>query len=295
MGAECSPGSGSTEATVAPGAGSRNGAGRQSARLDDRLAIDPHRGATVRPPRSRRGLHRALTIEPLLNDDQYDRMMGMRDEWDRRQEERERWRENREQYQQMVEELPDQLQMNDTQREEFNRFVEQRRGRFRSRMAEMRPLWEQMGEARQAGDEARMEELRHQLEDMRPPPEQMREEFLKELEEFLPDNQKPLLAEYAGQAPVGVTSAPARLRTLDVRDVLSAARRVRMEREQRRQLRLIAREAIKQDYQIRRRDNEAQQKLAQTLTEKITGILNDEQKEEFDTQLERLRSSRRTR
>ena len=229
-------------------------------------------------------------VEPILTDEQYDRFMDMRDEMDRRREEGERRREARESYEQMVEELPDKLNLDDAQREAFGKLLETRSATFRERMEQMRPLWQQMREAREAGDQARIEELTRQVEELRPDPDAFRADFLEQVEGLLNDTQKPLLAEYRGQLAVVTEERP--LRPADVRDILTAARRVELEREQRRRLRLIAREALRDAYKIDRKDKDAQAALAASVKEKIAGMLEQEQLKAFERQIERARSAR---
>jgi hypothetical protein len=241
-------------------------------------------------------------MEPSLSDDQYDRMMDMREQWRQRQEERNQAREERQRYREMIEELPEQLKMSDEQRESYERLVEQRREQRRSRMEQMRPLWREMREAWDSGDEARVEELRQKLGDMRPSMEQATAELLKQVEEqVLKDDQKPLLDEFRsqqgwtdGEMPAA-DARPGEPRTLDAREVLHAARRVRMERTQRHELRLLARETIKKQHDIRRSDKEGQAKLAAEVQKKIVDMLDAEQKSVFEKELKRAQSRRPSR
>ncbi|UCG17410.1 MAG: Spy/CpxP family protein refolding chaperone [Phycisphaerales bacterium] len=229
-------------------------------------------------------------VEPLLNEEQYDRFMEMRDGMDRRHEEGERRREARESYERMVHDLPDQLKLDDAQREAYDKLLETQREASRERMQQMRPLWEQMRQAREAGDEERIEELTRQVEELQPDREAFRDDFLEQVEGLLNDTQKPLLAEYRGQFAVAPGERP--LRPADVRDILTAARRVELEREQRHRLRLVAREALKDAYKIRRTDKEAQAALAASVKEKIVEMLEQGQRKEFERQIQRARSTR---
>ncbi len=276
---------------------------REAAENDDEQRVEELRAQLEEMADPRDSIRQVFDeIEPTLSDDQYDRLTEMRDEWDQRRQRMEREREQRRQYREMIEKMPEELKLDDSQREEFERLVEQRRDRMRARFQEMRPLWREMQSAREAGDDARVEELQQQMAGMRPDREQATEQLLKEIrEKILKEDQVPLLEEYQQQLLGGGEAAaesgtPAKLRELDAREILHVARRVHMDREQRHQLRLLARDAVKKQHEIRRGDKEGQAKLAESVQKQIVTMLNDEQKQRFNKELEtaRMRSRSRT-
>ena len=121
-------------------------------------------------------------IEPILNDEQHERFMEMREGMERR-------REDRQEYRRMLRELPDEVGMDDTQREQFRELLQSRRGRMHQQMTEMRPLFQEMREAEESGDQDRVEELRSQFREFRRNPENMRAELLDQVSELLREDQ----------------------------------------------------------------------------------------------------------
>jgi hypothetical protein len=160
-------------------------------------------------------------------------------------------------------------------------------------MREMRPLHEQMRAAREADDRDRIAELRGEFDAMRPDPERMHAEFFEGVQDLLRDDQKKTLASYRArfEAREGDGQAP----TEDVRVILAAARRARLSHEQKEELEAIRREAVRASREIRRRDREGQARLAATIKAKIVEMLDAEQVEQYEREIERLRSRSRGR
>jgi Spy/CpxP family protein refolding chaperone len=92
----------------------------------------------------------------------------------------------------MAERLAEALDLDDTQQGQFDEIVARYRERWeeqRTRGGEMREIFEEMREAREAGDEARIEELRHRLREARRGGEELRTQFFDEVEKILREDQ----------------------------------------------------------------------------------------------------------
>jgi hypothetical protein len=219
-------------------------------------------------------------IEPILREDQVATLWEIQDRMQRRQE---GWQS----YRSVVDDLPDELKLDTTQREEFDRIMESRRQQMRDRGSELRPLFEEMREASEAGDQERVEELRRQLEEARPDPASMLPGLFDELEGVLNDEQKERLAAFRERLETGGADAEQR-EPEDVRNVLRAVRRLRLDSEQKSDIREIEREAVGAYRKIGRRNQEEQARLAVEVKKEILALLDAEQAEQFEQQLNRL-------
>ncbi len=156
---------------------------------------------------------------------------------------------------------------------------------------QMRELVNQMRQARAAGDEERLAELREQMRSLRPDPQHLLDAFFSGLERFLTPAQLKAVEAYREET---LADADTRAdRELDVRRVLRAARRLRLTGEKRQQLREIEREAMREVRKLRRRDREGQALLAEKIADEIRDLLTPEQVEKFDQLLERQSGLRR--
>jgi len=224
-------------------------------------------------------------IEPILREDQIARLWEIQDRMERGGGDRDR-------YGRMVRELPDELGLDEKQREEFRQILASQREQMRERWSEQRPLLEQMREAQEAGDRERVEELRRQFEASRPDPATMFEGLFEELAEILTKEQQQRLAAYRERVEGGGRDAQGGPGS--VRDVLRAVKRLRLSSEQKDEVRDIEREAIRQYRKIGRRKQEEQAALAAAVKKEIVAMLDAEQVKQFEQQLQRLgRGSRR--
>lgn len=233
------------------------------------------------------GLVEALDeLEPILRDDQVAKLWEIQDRLQSRDAERSRFM--------AIRELPDELELDEQQRQEYEEILRSGRERMRGRFEEMRPLVEEMREAAEAGDEERVAELRRQMEEARPDSGSMFDGFYEELEKILNEEQIKRLAEFRQRVEGG---GPDEKRgPADVRDILRAAKRLRLDGEQKEGIRDIEREAIGAFRKIGRRDKEGQAGLAADVKADIIELLDAEQVEQFEEQLKRLgRGSRRER
>lgn len=219
-------------------------------------------------------------IEPLLREDQLERLHAMQEQMQQR-------RRSGEAFRRVMTELPEELGLDEGQRQQWDELLAARRDQRRGQWEEMRPAMEEMRAAREAGDEARMEELRRQLEETRPNPEQMLATFLEEVEGILRDDQKGILEAYRQELGVGgqqeEVSEPG-----DLRNILRAVKRVRVSSEQRAAIKEIEQKAGKAWREIDRRDAEARGELADRVKQQLLDVLDPEQTRQFEGNLERL-------
>ncbi|MBU0617878.1 MAG: Spy/CpxP family protein refolding chaperone, partial [Planctomycetes bacterium] len=117
-------------------------------------------------------------LEPILREDQVARLWELQDRMQGRGQDRERYRR-------VINDLPDELDLSDEQRDEFEQLLNSQREKMRERWSDVQPLMDEMREARQAGDEERVRELQEQLEQTRPSQEAMFEAFFVELKDML--------------------------------------------------------------------------------------------------------------
>jgi len=225
-------------------------------------------------------------VAPLLREDQLDRLYEMQDRMDGQ-------RRRGEMYRRLMTDLPQELGLDEVQREQWDELMASGREQHRERWQETRSLWEEVRAAEAAGDQERAQELREQLDGMRPDPEQMLSTFFEQVEKILRDEQKAVLENFRQEFGIG-REGEARGQA-DVRNILRAARRVRLSSEQRDEFRLIERDAMRARREIRRRDTEGQALLAAKVKKQIVELLDPEQTREFEEHLKRLdRRSRRS-
>lgn len=219
-----------------------------------------------------------MQIEPTLRPEQVEKLDEMRDRMDRDREGRDRFR--------MMRELPDTLKMDEEQRAQFEAISEEARAQFGERMQAMRPLFEEMNAAREAGDDAKVEELRKKMEASRPDMTADTEAFLARVESFLRDDQKQLLADVRDDMGLGAAGAQ-NGGTVDVKEMFRLAKRLRLHGEQKDQLKELEQEVMR-DYREVRRDASAKAALAERTRSELERMLDDEQRARFAQQIERV-------
>ena len=231
------------------------------------------------------GLAEALEeLEPILRDDQLSKLWELQDRMQSRQNDRDRYRR-------ITQDLPDELGLSDEQRDEFQELLRAQREQMRGRWGEIRPLMEEMRQAREAGDDERVQELRRQLEETRPSQEAMFEGLFEELKDSLTEEQLERLVAFREELATGGRDrqgGPG-----DVRNVLRAAKRLRLDSDQKEQIREIEREAIGAYRKISRQAKDEQAALAVETKAEIMKVLNEEQAKEFEDALKRLSGGRR--
>ena len=256
---------------------------REAQRAGDRERAEKLR-AEIRDQRGpESGMEEILTeLEPYLDEDQVARLWGMQDQIQQR-------RLDREKFEWAMTQLPDQLGLDNVQKVRYQKMLESQRNKMSTGMTELRPLIEQIREARAAGNNEKARELQKLLEESVPKREDIIEGFLDELPEILNEDQIALLQklrnEFDGVTPAGEEKPAIQL---DVRKVLRAAKRIRVGEEQREQLRTIEHETIIEYRKIANKDTEAQSRLAEELKAKISTVFDDKQNGDFEVLLQRL-------
>jgi hypothetical protein len=226
-------------------------------------------------------------VEPILEGDQVERLTEMRERF----AERGRRGDRRAGMQQLIEQIPGKLELDEEQQAQYDELVaglrsgaEERRARWQ----EMQPLMQELREARRAGDEQRVAEIRSQLDEARGAGGSPLEAFFADLEEILRDDQKAKLAELREAA--GDRRGPRG--TQDVPAIIRAAKRLDLNEEQRGSLREISEKAARDWRELGRRDRAARVELARRVKQDIVGILTPEQAEQFEQVLQRERPGR---
>lgn len=129
-------------------------------------------------------------LEPILRDDQLLRLDEIRERFPGRGEER-------------MNRFADDLNLDEGQRVQ----LEEASAELRSRMMaqgeqwrELRPLYDELREAREAGDDELAAEIEAEIEELRPNPGRGMEEFFDQVEGFLREDQIPALNEMRAEA-----------------------------------------------------------------------------------------------
>lgn len=174
--------------------------------------------------------------------------------------------------------LPDELGLEPAQRAQYELMLMEHRRRVAQDLEEWRAwrteLQGQLREAEAAGDSARVEELQAQLMEARPGPPDF-EPFFEKLETILTDEQKAKLDELRDRFAPGVG------RLEDVRTILQAAKRLKLNNEQEDRLKAIIRDAQAAERKGRR-DPQSRSERAAAVKRQIMEILNADQKAEFE-------------
>ncbi len=216
-------------------------------------------------------------VETILEDHQVVQLRELRTQFEQRMQQRREQRNMRE----VIQRLPDELDMTEEQRAQFDQIVQNQRERMQQRREqwrELQPLVEQMREARRNGDEQLAAELQAEIEARRP--ERGRpQDILDQLMPILTDAQKAKLEQLRSQ------HAPREEGPRDVRRVLQAAKRLDLTKDQEEQIRQIIREVQQVRSKGRLGDGDKAD-LAQTVKDEIAKVLTADQKNQFERLLE---------
>jgi len=226
-------------------------------------------------------------LEPHLRPEQVEKLDTMRDRM-------ERDRESMDAYRRVSEDLPEKLNLDETQKQQFDEMLQAAREEVGQKWQAMRPMFDQMQEAREAGDNERLAELRRQFEQQRPDGAAQMQGLMSQIEGLLRDDQNETFNAFQTELGLntGGDAADAGGST-DVRSILRLAKRLRMTSEQKDDFKDIEKSSMRA---LRRagRDADAKAQLADRVKEQIEQILDETQRERFHAQLERLdRRSRR--
>ena len=236
-------------------------------------------------------------VEPILNADQVNRLGEFRE----RMEQRRREMNPREAMEKVVDKMRTDLDMSADQQEVFDGMVEDLKSEgenLRNRWREMGPLMREARDAREAGDDARVEEIRAQLEEMRGSPGKLIDGFFEEVSAMLDPDQREKLAALRAEAPFanregrGRRGERAQVRELEIREVLRAAKRLDVNSEQREKINDIESEA---GYQLRQAGRDQEAAVARQVKRQIEEVLDAEQKTAFNRLLGTENEGRRGR
>lgn len=194
-----------------------------------------------------------------------------------------------------VRDLPDAVQMTDEQRAQYDKILEERRAAMRERWGRRgRPDGEGAqpptppAEGAEGEPPAEAGDRPPRFE--RPDPSAMLDELFAQVSEILNADQVKLLEEYREQVGSEMRDPGGRGGS-DPRAVISAAKRVSgLTTEQEDSIREIENETAQATRGVPRSDAEGQAMIAADAKEKILKVLNEEQKAEFERNLQRTRS-----
>lgn len=187
--------------------------------------------------------------------------------------------------------LIEELDLTDEQQREWEGIRNEQRDRGRTSWEELRPLMDEMREARESGDDERLAEIRAKFAEMRSGNRGSGDDArLEALEKILDDEQRRILAEYRERSDRR-GGRDDRNRAPDSRAIIQAAKRLDLDANQKEELRDIEQEAGREQRRVRR-DREAAAELAETVKRDIMDLLDDDQKRAFERQL--TRNGRRT-
>lgn len=222
-------------------------------------------------------------VDTILREDQRTKLAGMRERFQQRRGPMD--------MAERADELRRELNLDDSQRATFDRLAEDLRVKFeadanpeawRQRMTEYRS-------ARESGDDARVKEMEAEFEQRRAAHETAVNDFYAQLEPVLRDDQKQAMAQFRERTNRGGgrdAEREARDRGgVEVRDVIRAAQRIRMDEEQQARFEEI-RDAARQ-LERESRDREARTEAGQRVKQQILEILKGDQKREFEQALTR--------
>ena len=220
-------------------------------------------------------------VEGILDEDQVGRLAEFRERFEDMRQQRGRQMSQR----RMMRDLPEQLELTDEQRAQYDALIDDLRSERDSR----RELWQQMRAAQDAGDEERAEQLREELRANRGERGGLPESFFENLGKILTEAQQAKLADL--RSDTGRRGGGDR-DELSVPGVMRAVQRLDLTSEQRTQIRELTQNAMHDSRGLGRRDREAQTKVATDLKAAIAALLNPEQTAEFEQLLKGERPER---
>ena len=223
-------------------------------------------------------------LEPILRQDQMEAFKQLRERTSRGGMGRDTGRRGR----RGIDGLIEQLDLTEEQQREFVEIRRENSEQQRNRWEDIRPLMDEMREAREAGDEQRLDEIRAQFEEMRAGNRRGggNEVLLDALRDILDDDQRSILEEYREQNNRRFGRDDRRRRAPDVRSIIQAAKRLDLDSVQKDDLREIEQVAGREQREVRR-DREALAELTARVRREIMDILDDDQKREFERAIER--------
>lgn len=196
-----------------------------------------------------------------------------------------------------VDSLPGVLNLDDDQKSVYSELSNAHQASMNATNMKAESLRQKLAKAEADGDEAMVETLTAQLAEVEANAAAEDEQFYNRLNEILDDDQRALLSDFRTEQQVekdleGIDA--------DLRTVLRAAMRLKLDREQKEFVRNMAKEsrervkaARKTDRKNRDRERTAEKKLAEQIRDEIAAKLTADQSVEFTKSLEKM--SRKTR
>ncbi len=254
----------------------------------------------------RESLQQAMDqLDPILTEEQRTQLAELRERNGRRGEGRRGNRGERQRGQQgegrrgggagganKTARLADKLQLDDEQRTQYDAMTAANKSQQADRKAKIQSLRKSLQEAKTAGDTVKVAEIKAQIATLRAEGAAASAAFYEQLDGILRMDQKQALADYraAALAEKALKGFPTDLRT-----TIRAAMRVKLDRDQRTQLKKISKDAKnalsdarKEDRKNRSRARAAEAELTAKVKAKIVAMLTAEQKAKYQKELERL-------
>ena len=174
-------------------------------------------------------------------------------------------------------------QLFEERRETYQEEIEESRGDRDAQREMMRDVIEQMREARDSGDEQRMQDLRESMRDMRSGQkvDEITDEFVEEVEELLDEEQAEQFHELLSRLEPGTMRADTARKNPQL--FYRHVKRLDLDDEQREELEGLF-EGVKEELRDRGSDPEDRDEISARFHEEVMELLSDEQK----TQLKRL-------
>lgn len=180
-----------------------------------------------------------------------------------------------------LEELRDVLNLSPEQAKAYDEMATKLRATLEGG-GDMRALMQEMREARQAGDDAKVAELQRKLQEQREGRNRELEAFYNDLGGILTTEQKQILADFRvrqGRGGEGGRDAGS------LREVLRAFRSLDLTDEQRDQFKELSAELERADRDAK--DREAKAAVAEQARRQLSALLTPEQKQQFEQTLQR--------
>jgi hypothetical protein len=150
---------------------------------------------------------------------------------------------------------------------------------------DMRALMQEMREARQAGDDAKVAELQRKLQEQREGRTRELEAFYNDLAGILTTDQQRVLADFRERQGRGRDGGGGPRDVENLREVLRAFRALDLTDEQRDQFKELSAELERADREAR--DREAKAAVAEQAKRQLSALLTPEQQQQFERTLQR--------
>ncbi len=224
-------------------------------------------------------------VEPILSPGQLESL----NTWRERRRSRE---EAMSTYRRIVEEMPTALDLDEEQQAEFDAMIDEQRTAMRERFQSMRGKFEELRQAQEAGDTARVRELEAQVENAFPRLEDVLPTFFERVDQMLREDQKGALAEFREEIMPAAAPDGRRDSGVDLRTLFRAARRVDLDKEQRAALKSLERESTRASRALSRKDKAGQSRVVEETRAKLIELFDAEQRSDFERALQRIGRTR---